>query len=403
MNIGIFTDTYFPQINGVATSTMTLFEELRKNGHNVYIFTPSDKGVDKSEKYVYSLPSTKFIFSKNHRMTLMYPPKLILTFKKLKLDIVHTQTEFSMGLLGRLVADFYDIPIVHTYHTMYEDYVHYILNGHLISKKGAHKFSRIFCNKCDYIISPAEKTKFALEYYGVRKPISVIPTGLYLDKFMNKVATEELNTLKDSLGIKYDKKVCLILGRIAKEKSVDVIVHAFAKIINKEPDAVLLVVGGGPYFEELKKLCAKLKIDDRVYFTGFVKNKDIHKYYQLGDIFLTASTSETQGLTYIEAMASKLPMIVKKDDCIKNVISNDYNGYVFTKDSDLPELMLKLLNSPSTQKRFINNSLEVLTKYDANIFANDVLAVYEETLDNFNQNKVKQFIKNTRGKVNWKK
>ncbi len=403
MNIGIFTDTYFPQINGVATSTMTLFEELRKNGHNVYIFTPSDKGIDKSEKYVYRLPSTKFIFSKSHRMTLMYPPKLLLTFRKLKLDIVHTQTEFSMGLLGKLVAEFYDIPVVHTYHTMYEDYVHYILNGHLITKKGAHKFSKMFCNNCDYIISPAEKTRIALEDYGVKRPISVIPTGLYLDKFTQDVDTSELSEIKESLGISEDKKICLVLGRIAKEKSIDVIINAFAKIVQKEPDTVLLIVGGGPYFDSLRKLCTKLKIDDHVYFTGFVQNKEIHKYYKLGDIFLTASTSETQGLTYIEAMAAKLPVIVKKDECINDVILNDYNGYVFTKDNELPELILKLLNSPSTQKRFVNNSLGILEKYDVSIFANDVLTVYEETLENFHTNKIKQFIKNTRGKINWKK
>lgn len=403
MNIGIFTDTYFPQINGVATSTMILFEELRKNGHNVYIFTPNDIGVDKNEKYIYRLPSTRFIFSKNHRMALIYPPKLLLTFRKLKLDIVHTQTEFSIGLLGKLVAEFYDIPVVHTYHTMYEDYVHYILNGHLITKKGAHKFSKVFCNNCDHIISPAPKTKLALENYGVKKPINIIPTGLNLNKYLQKVEQDELLDIKESLGISEDKKVCLVLGRIAKEKSIDVVINSFAKVISKEPDLILLIVGGGQYIKELKKIVSKLKLENNVIFTDFIANSIIHKYYKLGDIFITASTSETQGLTYIEAMASGIPVIVKKDDSITNVITNNYNGYVFTKDSELPNLIVKLINDKTTQKRFIKNSMEIIEKYKSDIFASDVFNVYEETLENYNQNKIKQFIKKTRGKLNWKK
>ncbi len=403
MNIGIFTDTYFPQINGVATSAMTLAEELRKLGHNVYIFTPNDAGVDKNEKYVYRLPSLPFIFSKNHRMSLIYPPKLLLIFKKLKLDIVHTQTEFSIGILGHLVSDFYDVPAVHTYHTMYEDYVHYALNGHLISKDTAKKVSRIFCNRSNAIIAPVEKTKRSLLEYGVRKKIRVIPTGLYLDRYLKTESEKELNTIKASLGISADKKIVLFLGRIATEKSIDVVINAFYEVQKKADDVVLLIVGGGPYLKDLKKIAKSLKIADKVIFTDFIPNINIHKYYKLGDVFVTASTSETQGLTYIEAMASRVPVIAKKDDSIENVITHDYNGYVFSNDKELPALILDLINNKEKQEQFIKNSIEIAYRYNANTFAKEVLSFYTDTIDNYKEKRITKLVKKTRGKLNWKK
>lgn len=402
MNIGIFTDTYFPQINGVATSTMTLAQELRKLGHNVYIFTPSDQGVDKNEKYVYRLPSMRFVFSKNHRMTLVYPPKLLLQFRKLNLDVIHTQTEFSIGFLGSLVSDFYSIPLIHTYHTMYEDYVHYILNGHLITKKGAKRFSKIFCNGATSIIAPVMKTKEALVEYGVKPEIKVIPTGLYLDRYFEEMDNSERFEMKKALGISLDKTVCLVLGRLAKEKSVDVVIQQFPKVLEQKKDVILLIVGGGPYLSTLKTLVKTLDIEDKVIFTDLIPNNLIHKYYKLGDLFITASTSETQGLTYIEAMASKLPIIAKKDDSIKDVLTHNKNAYIFNKDSQLPELIIALINNDSLKESFIDKSLDIVKEYNANNFALEVLDVYESAILKYEDKKVRTFVKKTRGKISGK-
>lgn len=400
MNIGIFTDTYYPQINGVVTSTTILFEELKKKGHNVYIFTPNDIGVNKKtphEKNIYRLPSLPFIFSRNYRMTFVYPPRLFLLFKRLNLDIIHTQTEFSLGLLGGVVADFYNIPTVHTYHTMYEDYVHYIFRGKLITKKGAKRFSRVFCNSADSIVSPAEKTKKALIDYGVKKPINVIPTGLDLSVFSEEMSQTEINNLKKSLNIPLDKKIVLVLGRVAKEKSMDIIINEFPKILKAEPNALLLVVGNGPELKILKELAKKNKIYDKVIFTGLVKNKDIHKYYKLGDVFVTASTSETQGLTYIEAMASRIPVVAKKDDCLKSLIYNNKNGLIFSNNKDLAPLVVSLLNSEEKRSKYVENSLKIVEKYNSETFVNSILTVYEETIESYNKNKFTRVMKKIRG------
>lgn len=158
MNIGIFTDTYFPQLNGVATSVQTLRRELEKKGHQVYIFTPYDpRQQQETDDHIFRLPSMPFIFVKNYRACFVCPPHILRKIHQLKLDIIHTQTEFSLGFLGKLISKTCGIPMVHTYHTMYEDYVHYIAGGHLISAEGAREFSRIFCNTAMAVIAPTKK------------------------------------------------------------------------------------------------------------------------------------------------------------------------------------------------------------------------------------------------------
>ena len=180
MNIGIFSDTFFPQLNGVATSIRTLATALEERGHNVYIFTPTDPRTNDAdaEPNVFRLPSVPFVFVQNYRAAVLCPPSLRRKIDELQLDIIHTQTEFSMGMLGKLFSATRGIPMVQTYHTMYEDYVHYIGGGRIISQDMARDGSRIFCNAAMGVIAPTRKTEQLLTSYGVTKPISIIPTGI---------------------------------------------------------------------------------------------------------------------------------------------------------------------------------------------------------------------------------
>ena len=191
MNIGLFTDTYFPQLNGVAASTATLAAQLRALGHTVYIFTPSDPHMDDADPWVIHMPSMPCVFIQQYRVGLAYSPHVLAKIASLKLDIVHTQTEFSLGMFGKTYSKLGDIPMVHTYHTMYEDYVHYIVNGALISRSMAHRFSRMFCNFARHVIAPTEKVRQSLLEYGVTKPIHVIPTGIDVSRFLPEQYTEE--------------------------------------------------------------------------------------------------------------------------------------------------------------------------------------------------------------------
>ncbi len=381
MNIGIFSDTYEPQINGVTTSIKMLYNELTKKGHNVYIFTISDPKAEPSPN-VFRLPSIPFVFLPSHRVAYAYPPNLILKLRKLKLDIVHTQTEFPLGIFGKLVSEFYRIPCVHTYHTMYEEYVHYVAKGHILTPKFAQTYSRIFCNRARAVIAPVEKTKESLLQYGVKRPISVIPTGIDLEPFKQGLySDEEINEAKKEVGLNLTDPVIVTVTRVAKEKSIDVIIRQLPKLLEKIPTVKFVVVGPGPMIDELKELSASLGVQDSVIFAGPKPWNVIGKYYQMGDLFTTASTSETQGLTYIEAMAAKVPVVVKQDKSFEGIIADGRTGYCFDKDDMLPDVLYKALTNKQASAAVAENAYYAIQHLSSKYFADKIEDLYYKLIN----------------------
>lgn len=384
MNIGIFSDTYFPQLNGVATSIRTLSTALEKRGHNVYIFTPSDprchEGYDTLN--VYRLPSIPVHFVRDYRAGYVFSPFLAKKIIDLDLDIIHTQTEFCLGALGRFISTTQGIPLVHTYHTMYEDYVHYIGGGHLISKEMARDFSSIYCNKATAVIAPTHKTEQLLKSYGVTRPISVIPTGINTSNFRkDKYSPEEILELRTSLGLDADTPVIISIGRIAKEKSIDVVIGALPELIKKLPNLKMVIVGEGNEIENLRKFAETIGVGDHVMFTGGKPWDEIGKYYQLGNVFCSASVSETQGLTFAEAMAAGVPVVAKKDECIENIIEDTVTGMLFESDDELPDLLYRVLTDHKLSERLSHASVKAMETLSVETFADNVEALYQSILD----------------------
>ena len=383
MNIGIFTDTYHPTISGVVTSVRMLETQLRAMGHTVYIFTVANPKAEKKQPYVYRLPSMPLSFIPQQRMALLYPPNILFRFKSLKLDVIHTQTEFPLGIFGKLVSGFYRIPIVHTYHTMYADYMHYVANGHLISPKMAERYSRIFCNQANIVIAPAIKTKEFLLRYAVKRPVEVIPTGLELGRFgPEKYPGEDIAALKTKLGIPREAPVVVTVSRLAQEKSVDVVIKEIPKLIKKFPDARYVIVGGGPSKGDLEKLTAKLGLGRSVIFTGPVPWDEVGKYYLLGDCFVCASVTETQGLTYAEAMASGLPVAAKSDESVRELVKDGETGFLFENDSDCADVLIKILSDKAQAEKIAERGREAIQCLSAENFAKRVEAVYKKCIEN---------------------
>lgn len=384
MNIGIFSDTYFPQLNGVATSIRTLSNALRERGHNVYIFTPSDPRCEgqPEEKDIFRLPSVPVYFVRDYRAGYIFPPHILKKISRLELDIVHTQTEFPLGFLGKLVSTTEGIPMVHTYHTMYEDYVHYIGGGHIISKGMARDFSSTFCNAAMGVIAPTRKTEQLLTSYGVTKPISIIPTGINTSHFRKEnFDPAEILELRKSLGLEADTPVILSLGRIAKEKSIDVVISALPKLIEKLPNAMMVIVGEGNEIENLTKFAASMGVGDHVMFTGGKPWDEIGKYYQLGNVFCSASVSETQGLTFAEAMAGGIPVVAKKDECIENILTDNETGLLFESEEELPELLYRVLTDEALSSRLSQASMQAMEELSVEAFADSVEQLYQNILE----------------------
>lgn len=333
MKVGLFTDTYFPQTSGVATSIQTLKRELEKQGHQVYIFTTTDpESIE--EEGVYRFESIPFIFFKERRVAVTTLWPVYRLAKKLDLDIIHTQTEFSMGIMGVMAARKLQIPVVHTYHTWYENYIHYILNGHLVSKAAVRAYTRFFCSLVQQVISPSEMIKEVLTSYRITQPITVIPTGVALP---DPLEESRIQNLRERLGLGDDHLMLLSVNRIAQEKNLDTLIQWMPEVLHLVPKARLVLVGDGPEKESLEKLTHSLGLDEEVQFTGMIPHEEVQAYYQAADLYCNLSVTETQGITFIEALANGLPLIAMKNDYLLSLEKRAPFGRLLEHASDFPE------------------------------------------------------------------
>ncbi len=383
MNIGLFSETYYPEINGVATSVYLLKKELEKRGHNVYVFTTTTPGAPEKEYNVYRVPSIPFVFITERRVGLFYHPKLAHIIKKLNLDIIHTHTEFSLGIFGRIMAKELKLPIVHTYHTIYEDYTHYLTHFKALDRRAkafARIYSKLCCNTVEQVIVPSEKTRGLLMTYSVHKDISIVPTGIDLSKFdQGKYSEEEIAALRRSYGIQKEDKVLIYVGRVSQEKNIEELLRAMPEYMSSRQSIKFVIVGSGPELGRLQELAYELGIASRVIFTGSKAWDMIGLYYRLGDVFVSASRSETQGLTYIEAMASGLPVVAREDKCLEDILEQGRNGYTFTEQEELYYGLDKILFLDK-KTDYQNNALDKVRKYSMQEFAYQVERVYSRVM-----------------------
>ncbi|MBP3038765.1 glycosyltransferase family 4 protein [Bacillaceae bacterium Marseille-Q3522] len=395
MNIGIFTDTYYPQISGVSTSVIILKKELELLGHHVYIFTSSDSQADlENEKgHVFRFPSFSALVVPDRRLAVLGFIKAAQIAQRLNLDIIHTQTEFSMGLMGKHVAKKLAIPFVHTYHTMYEDYLHYVGKGYLITPKMVEKLTLNFCKQAHTIIAPTAKVYKKLHEYGVQNHVEIIPTGIDFSKFsQSKVRENQLSNIRRQLGLHPDDKIIITISRLAKEKNISAIIKAMPDVIRQLPQAKLVIVGDGPSRLKLEQLAIELNLQQHCFFTGQKEWREIPLYYRLGEIFVSASTSETQGLTYFEAMASEMPVVAKRDASLKSVIEDHVTGYLFDHDQQLADLLIRVFQEKEQWPKLVENAKQRIYPVSSKQFAGDVESVYQKAEKEYvipNENRLK--------------
>lgn len=380
MKILITTDWYIPVVNGVVTSVVNLTKGLTEMGYEVRILTLSGSIYSyKKDRAVYIGSVGVGRIYPDARMRMALAHRYVYELIQWHPDIVHSQCEFSTFFLARKIAKACHAPIIHTYHTVYEDYTHYFSPNIYFGKAVAALFSKKVLDKTEAVIVPSEKIRNMLLSYGITKPISTIPSGLELDRFMKTWDDRELNKLRSNHGIRPDQKILLYVGRLAEEKNIEELFRLFSQC--QEKNVVLLLVGGGPYRKELEKTVQKMNIADRVFFSGMIPPAEIPKYYRLGDIFVSASQSETQGLTYIEAMVSGLPVVAKADPCLKNIVSDNHNGFQFHSFHEFKERIDQLLADETfCQKLGQNASVSVQERFSVGRFSHDVATLYGELI-----------------------
>ena len=388
MRIGLFTDTYTPDINGVVSSIVTLQRELEKNGHDVYVITNHKAMTMKKEGNVLRLPGLELKWLYGYKLSTPYHFSARDEIKNMHLDVIHVHTEFGVGMFGRIVAKYLNIPVVTTYHTMYEDYTHYVNRFEIdevdkVTKKVVSTFSRSISDSAQAVISPSEKTKETLLKYGVKTPIYVIPTGLNFDKFHpDNIDPQQVQAIREQYGIHEDERLIVFVGRIAQEKSIEIPIEGFRYV--KDPKIKLMIVGGGPQLEELQEMVKRYHLEKQVIFTDKKLPEEVPAYYACADCFVSASLTETQGMTYIEALACGLPVFARYDDVLKDLVIEEDSGFLFETGQELAEKLTDFMHrSVEERKAFSKRALEKIVKYDSKVFYSKVLSVYYQAINDF--------------------
>lgn len=409
MRIGLFTDSYPPYINGVSTSVATLKRALEKQGHIVYVVTVSNNALkyeyDQEERIV-KVPGIP-IGIYDYRLSRIYPLSMINTMKNWNLDVVHSHTEFGIGILARLFAKQFNIPLVHTYHTLYEDYTHYITHGYFekSSKKIVEYLTKFYCDKTatELIVTTNKIYKLFREKYKFEKNIHIVPTGMEVEKFFKEnVNYKDVDRLKRKLGIQRKDFVILFVGRLASEKNVEFLINCQKELVKKIKNIKLLIVGDGPDKEKYEELSKENGLENNIIFNGKAAWEEMPIYYHCADLFATASTTETQGLTVIEAMASGVVPLCIEDEAFLSTVTANLNGIIFKDEKEYCEAVLKLYKDNQLRNKISNQARVQAEHCSSKTFADRVLEVYERAiLDKKNEDKfgiISRISKKIRGK-----
>lgn len=379
MKILITTDLYTTATNGVVTSVRNLMEELEKKGHEVRVLTLSEKLKSRQEDNIYYIKSLPLgIIYPDVRMPVFHNHhRFIQELIDWQPDLIHSQCEFFSYQFAGYIARKTGAPIVHTYHTLYEQYVTYIFPSQRVGAYFVGKLSKYRLRKADAIVAPTTKVETVLKTYGLDNPIHVVPSGIALEQHKQRISKEERSHRRTELGIPEDALVLLNLGRLGTEKNLTELVELFAMARAQNDKLMLLIVGDGPARKELEETAQRLGVRDQVIFTGMVTPEEVHAYYQLGDVFVSSSTSETQGLTYVEAAANGLPLLCRKDPCLDGVLVEGRNGWEYEAEEEFCDIIDSILHNPRCCRSAGSESEQIAASFDKSCFAEKIEEVYE--------------------------
>lgn len=377
LKIAVFSDSALPVLNGVSVSIDVLIGRLRELGHSVFLYTSRYPGHHDRDPNTVRFTSMDTPWTKDY--PLAFPPfyPWFGKFKELEFDLVHTHTPFTVGFVGLRWAQSCEIPIVTTYHTHYDKYVHYMpfFPKRFLRYKVA-KHTNFYYNSVAHVITPSEASSRWLRRHSVNVPISVIPTGIPDPVPIDRAVARQ------QLQVPALRKVLLYTGRLAREKNLATLLEAAAIVFDADPAAELWIVGDGPARQELSVASRDMGIGDRVRFWGFVDRAELNRFYSASDVFVFPSQTETQGLVVTEAMSYGLPAVVVKGGGAQDAVENGHNGFIVPNEAgELAERALRLLGDPLLFDKVSSAALESAKLCSVPMMADRVLSVYNHVLD----------------------
>jgi glycosyltransferase involved in cell wall biosynthesis len=385
MRIAIFSDTFLPQLNGVVTTVYQSAKSLIDLGHEVVIFTVAKdphKYIDPQYGHIkiITLPSIPAFIYPTLRFTFPFG-FAYSQLKKFNPDVIHTHTPFAVGWEAVIGSKILNVPLVGTHHTFYDDYLKHVKIDYSWGKKLSWKYTAVFYNCCDLILSPTQSLADALETQKLKKSVNILRNSLDTDFFKPVKSAVAKNNLKEKFGIK--GQALIFQGRLSYEKSHDIVLRAFALMIKKMPDLKLMMAGDGPEREKLEKLAQDLKIRDNVIFTGFIPyGERLVDNYQSSDVYITASKSENMPIAILEAMACGLPIIAVKERGLGEIINDGVNGFFAKTDdpTDMAKKTLELLSDATLLKKFSKASRKLALQYSHKQITSDLEQKYRDLI-----------------------
>ncbi|MDO5774406.1 MAG: glycosyltransferase [Spirochaetales bacterium] len=400
MKIAMFTDAYFPRINGVTVSVHSFAEGLCNLGHEVCVvcleyteeqqkssFFDEKSNDEKSPFKILRIPSAAIAFSKEDRMMRLDKWHLVKKFMdEFQPDVIHINSEWTVGYFGAIYCRHRHVPFVFTFHTLWEDYLaNYII---FVPASGLKKIGmevvRFYLKRADVIIAPTKRIAEVVERYGIKRQVNILPTGIPDNKleYDEKKSEAVYATLFRKFPELKERKIILFVGRIVKEKNLPFLFDVLEKVQESQPDTALLFVGGGPFLSELQESVKSRGLEKSVFFTGYIDGNDLIYFYRLASVFTFPSKTETQGLVTVEAMLSGLPVVAIGEMGTVDVMQGDNGGFMVKDDvEEFSKKTLELLQNESLHKEKSEQALEWGNKWKISSLTPKLTECYQKAID----------------------
>ncbi len=396
MRIALFTETYLPHINGVVTHVKALRDGLTAMGHTVLVVTADSKTrkhyIKNDVLYCPAYKASKRFYGFDLAMPVSRTRLRFL--RDFHPDIIHVHNEFGIGLSGVGIAKLLRVPLVYTLHTMYDEYIYYVAPAPLVgmATRISHRYIRIFAKSANEVTGPSLKCQAYIQgETGVDKEVNVIPNPVELDAFSpDRVTEEDKRAFREKYGIRPEETIAVFVGRLGREKSADVLLDYWAQEIVPEDRLRLVIIGEGPELLNLQEQVKRLGIQETVVFTGRVEHEALPPYVASGDIYVTASLSDTNSISMLEGMAAGLPVLQRYDELNKDQIREGVNGFVFHNAKEMASELRRVRDMSERDLRVLKTSVrQSVRNSGAQNLANYVCDVYNrilgggEALDSF--------------------
>lgn len=380
MRILIATDNYIYHLGGVTASVLALCAGLRRAGHEVRILSLSKNSKSFREGEDYFIRSFPTLINPDFRLSFAMRDPLIKELESWKPDIIHVQSEGSANLMARTIMKYCGIPIVQTCHT---DYGYFIFGKFrsLISVKGLmNAAGKIVFRYATKVTVPSRKAMLFPFVHSARDRLIVIPNGMEIEKYRKHFSTVERQSFRLSIGVDADVQTLVTVSRLSKEKNIRELISFLPALLTRMANVKLLIVGDGPVKNQLEKLAGKLGISNHVIFAGRIPAADVWRWYDAGDVYVSASTFEVHSMSHLEALANGLPMLCRADSALDGVLEQNRNGLIYHSQEEFTDFACKLLKDDLLRESMARCSAQKAEDFSSDAFAASFAKIYEEAI-----------------------